>query len=577
MNKLSIGDHELKARATNAGCKVAEIGASGKITINSAPKTNLEAFINGPVCLKNAAEVKIYPSEIGKFYEVRTKNTSISDQKTGTGDTLKLTVNTTTLLAGEHKLTVGVSVAGCVADTLLSNLKLKINTETRSDISFLKGSSICMNEELAQVTVLKAERDIYYRMNYFNTVYAQMGTGEDLVFEIPKDSLSQGRNEVSFYATSRGCKTVKLDNMANVFLMGSKNTIQGASILCSNSIGNFSIDPIEGALSYNWTVPLVDTLLSGQGTNQVRVSIGQKESEIKVVPVGANRACQESEASLNVHVFPRFRGLNFQKTDTACINQTYLFSLDSTFAIGVKSLKWTWTSGIRIESPIDSSTKKAQGTFVQSGIQQLILSPTEECTGLVRKPDTLTIRVLEYPVAEAGEYDVIENDLQQPIFLRGTGSSESNLNEKYIIKWSSPNLFVQNAHLLVNASFVPVDEETKVYLSVAHAGKLGRGYCEAKDSVVIKIKPMIEVPNVFSPNQDGVHDAWEIPHLNRLFPNCTVEVFNKWGAQVHQSTGYNEPWDGTRNGQELPISTYYYIIDLKNGSKPMVKSVTILR
>jgi hypothetical protein len=46
---------------------------------------------------------------------------------------------------------------------------------------------------------------------------------------------------------------------------------------------------------------------------------------------------------------------------------------------------------------------------------------------------------------------------------------------------------------------------------------------------------------------------------------------------VFYSVGYNTPWNGTRNGQALPVGTYYYIVQLKNGFKPLSGSVTILR
>ncbi|RYY31873.1 MAG: hypothetical protein EOP46_20280, partial [Sphingobacteriaceae bacterium] len=47
--------------------------------------------------------------------------------------------------------------------------------------------------------------------------------------------------------------------------------------------------------------------------------------------------------------------------------------------------------------------------------------------------------------------------------------------------------------------------------------------------------------------------------------------------QVFHSEGYNNPWNGTLNGQQLPAGTYYYTIDLKNGTKPLQGWVTLLR
>jgi hypothetical protein len=47
---------------------------------------------------------------------------------------------------------------------------------------------------------------------------------------------------------------------------------------------------------------------------------------------------------------------------------------------------------------------------------------------------------------------------------------------------------------------------------------------------------------------------------------------------VFRSIGTYRPWNGTRNGQDLPMANYYFIIDLKtSGKQPLKGSVTILR
>jgi gliding motility-associated-like protein len=84
------------------------------------------------------------------------------------------------------------------------------------------------------------------------------------------------------------------------------------------------------------------------------------------------------------------------------------------------------------------------------------------------------------------------------------------------------------------------------------------------------------IPNTFSPNGDGIHDKWEIKYLN-TYPGCTVEIYNRYGQLVFQSTSYNKPWDGTFKDKQLPAGTYYYIINPKNGRKQMSGFVDIIR
>jgi gliding motility-associated-like protein len=75
--------------------------------------------------------------------------------------------------------------------------------------------------------------------------------------------------------------------------------------------------------------------------------------------------------------------------------------------------------------------------------------------------------------------------------------------------------------------------------------------------IVIPDKELI-IPNAFSPNSDGINDQWVIEGLNG-YPDCRVEIFNRWGQSVFSSKGYS-PWNGKYKGKDMPVGTYYYII-----------------
>jgi gliding motility-associated-like protein len=86
----------------------------------------------------------------------------------------------------------------------------------------------------------------------------------------------------------------------------------------------------------------------------------------------------------------------------------------------------------------------------------------------------------------------------------------------------------------------------------------------------------VNVPNAFSPNGDGINDVWNIRNLAD-YPDATVKIFDRYGKLVYTSRGYSKPWDGTRNGTALPVGTYSYIIQVKQGDTPLNGSVTIIR
>jgi gliding motility-associated-like protein len=100
--------------------------------------------------------------------------------------------------------------------------------------------------------------------------------------------------------------------------------------------------------------------------------------------------------------------------------------------------------------------------------------------------------------------------------------------------------------------------------------------CTDTASFIVNVLDELDIPNAFSPNGDGINDFWQIPYLINL-PSCTVDVYNRYGQLLFHTVGYGRPWDGTSNGNPLPLGTYYYIIDPKNGHKRMAGSVTILK
>ena len=85
------------------------------------------------------------------------------------------------------------------------------------------------------------------------------------------------------------------------------------------------------------------------------------------------------------------------------------------------------------------------------------------------------------------------------------------------------------------------------------------------------------INDAISPNGDQINDVWNIGNTN-LYPQMVVTIYNRWGQSVWKSEpGYPVPWDGRSNGRSLPIDSYHYVIDLHNGTKPILGDVTIVR
>ena len=86
----------------------------------------------------------------------------------------------------------------------------------------------------------------------------------------------------------------------------------------------------------------------------------------------------------------------------------------------------------------------------------------------------------------------------------------------------------------------------------------------------------IEIPNTITPNDDGKNDTWNL-NLTQ-YANAQIKVFSRWGRIVMTSTDLQINWDGTSmSGQSLPAGTYYYVLELNDGSITQNGPIIILR
>ena len=68
----------------------------------------------------------------------------------------------------------------------------------------------------------------------------------------------------------------------------------------------------------------------------------------------------------------------------------------------------------------------------------------------------------------------------------------------------------------------------------------------------------IKVPNLFTPNGDGINDTFEIIGLNQ-YQSSELTIVNRWGNEVFHAKGYNNNW----TGEGLNEGTYFYLLRVK--------------
>ena len=92
---------------------------------------------------------------------------------------------------------------------------------------------------------------------------------------------------------------------------------------------------------------------------------------------------------------------------------------------------------------------------------------------------------------------------------------------------------------------------------------------------VIKSDYQHVVPNVFSPNGDGVNDLFTLraSSYDRCFDGLNVNIYNRWGQQVYQSEDVNFEWDGNdESGNKLSTGSYFVILQGFYGGRSVTKN-----
>ncbi len=127
-----------------------------------------------------------------------------------------------------------------------------------------------------------------------------------------------------------------------------------------------------------------------------------------------------------------------------------------------------------------------------------------------------------------------------------------------------------------------LESSSFVYLEV-----LSPQGCSALDSVFIIVEespdmPVLFIPNVFTPDQDGQNDVFQVFH-NESYELISIEIYDRWGQLVfefNESSAQPPFWDGQFNGVDVLPGVYVYRCILQEASGNTIRrfgDVTLLR
>lgn len=446
---------------------------------------------------------------------------------------------------------VNITVDGCVSNDRSVNVTV-IPEPTKPQIN--SNSPLCLNDPLQLTATAGVNASFrWFSTNGFSSTQQNpqiasvnyRDSGQYAAFVLVNGCVSDTaftKIEIDQPAVvNAGNDQVVCANNAVVQLNGSVSGGTNTGIWTSNGTGRFGTRTSSLTNSY---IP------SSQDTANGAVTL--------VLSSTNNKSCRTVNSSLLVRITDA-PFVDIGNNPTICANDS-LLAVNAQFR-NASGIQWTSNGTGTFDNRNALSTNYVLSSRDQSSGSFRIYATTTGNGSCLAVTDEIIVNLAPVPQVDVGKDLFIFENTPYTFNPQITGNVQS-------YQWT-PATFLNNATLR-NPVFRGNADQNLTLRVVSANG------CVATDEVFVTVLKPFPIPNVFSPNGDGVHDTWVIPELDK-YPNAVVSVFDRYGRRVFFTEGYKRPWDGTFEGKPLAVATYYYIIEPRLIPGIFSGSVTILK
>ncbi len=302
--------------------------------------------------------------------------------------------------------------------------------------------------------------------------------------------------------------------------------------LCSGQTLTLTATP-NGMVSYNWTGPNgFSSTLQNPTINNVFAS------NAGIYTLSVNDGTCTGTTTLNVVIYNPPKP-SITANNSLCSGDT--LSLTG-IPNGMASYNWTGPNGFSSSYQNNIITNVSTAA---SGIYTLVVTDNNGCQG----DTTLFVNVYPLPIITLSLYNDSCNI--------GKGQITANVingTPPYQYQWNTGNTTHQIINLHQGWYIITVTDFNN---------------CTQTDSIQITnwnadCEPFIEIPNVFTPNEDGVNDYFFVKGRNIIEIQCII--LDRWGIEMFNDVAQRNyiQWNGkNKSGGDVPTGTYFYIINYK--------------
>lgn len=391
------------------------------------------------------------------------------------------------------------------------------------------------------------------------TISYNWSFGNDSVSTNPLPKMTYyttGSYKVKLTATSNyGC----IDSITKTLVVSPlPNTLYDALVVCRGfpTVFTNKTTVASGSVVYfQWNFGDLSNSLQESPVHQY-VSSGVYNSSLLC---RTDKGCEKSY-SREITIAP-VPSANFQ-ADPVCHGDPTQF-IDKTVtqpgSTGV--LLYDWDFGTDV-----STLTNPKYIFHEPGIHEVKLVTTYNNTQCA---DSISKQVYVYRIPDVNAGEDIEISKGYPYTMQGT-ASQGSYNWTPAADLSSPK------------SLKPVLTANTTNNFILQV--ISPDGCINSDTVLVSVKEDynlykldVTANNVLTPDGNNQNDVWRIENIE-LYPDNSLEIFDRWGNRVYSVKGYKNDWAGTNvNGDPLTDGTYYFVVYFKKSSKVHKGAITLLR
>jgi gliding motility-associated-like protein len=320
---------------------------------------------------------------------------------------------------------------------------------------------------------------------------------------------------------------------------------------------------VSGANTYAWSPSTA--LSSTTGTNVIANPL----STITYTVTGDLNGCTSTaQVTVNVNQLP---GINFTPvTASGCSPVTVSFTDLSSVAPPSTITSWLWNFGDNGSGNSNTSTlQNPSHTYISSGsfTVRLTVTTNNGCT----TTDSIINLVTVYPNPVASFHATPTVATLSEALIRFINTSQNYDSVQWDFGDNHTSIQISPTHTYTDTGTFSV-----MLITTTVHGCSDTAYGD----IIVKPDFSFYVPNVFTPNHDGVNEVFAGVGVN--VKQSTMYIYDRWGEIIFQSNSLETPWDGTVTGSDkiAQEGVYVYlinIVDIFDRKHQYIGSVTLLK